>query len=463
MGSFVAILNQTIINVALPEMIRDLNIEYSTGQWLITSYMLVNGVLIPITAYLIERFTTRQLFLVAMLLFGVGTFICGIAPNFSVLLIGRMVQASGAGIIMPLLMIVVLHIYPIHQRGRAMGVIGMVIMVAPAIGPTLSGWILQMFHWRSLFYVVLPIVILDIIIAYFYLKNVTKQTFPKVDIISIITSTLGFGGILFASSSAGSFGWGHLYVKLSLFIGIVALVYFIWRQNKSETPMLDFKVFKYKIFTLTTFINVIISIAMFAGAILVPIYIQDVRGFTTLESGLLLFPGAILMGILSPITGWIFDKFGAKWLAIVGLFIMAITTFEFSNLSDNISYSTLMILYTLRMVGMSMIMMPVTTAGLNQLPEKLYSHGTAMTNTMRQMAGAIGMAFLVTVMTTRSEKHLIEIIGKDDIPVSSPEMESIVNQATTMGINESFLIAAILTVIAFFLAFFIKRVNKYDT
>jgi EmrB/QacA subfamily drug resistance transporter len=463
LGAFVAILNQTLMNVALPEMMIDLEISANTAQWLTTGYMLVNGVLIPVTAFLIERFTTRQLFLTSMGLFAGGTLICAVAPDFSILLLGRVVQAAGAGIIMPLLMIVILTIFPIAKRGQAMGLIGLAMTFAPAIGPTLSGWIVQNYSWRVLFYIVLPIAIIDFLIAAVLLKNVTNQTFPKIDLTGIILSTLGFGGLLYGFSSAGSLGWTSIEVITTLIIGIITLGLFIRRQMTVKNPMLEFRVFKYNMFTLTTIINVIITMAMFAGMILVPIYLQNIRGFTPLESGLLLLPGAILMGIMSPITGWIFDKIGAKWLSVIGLAITTFTTWEFSELTDHTTYTFLIIIYTARMFGMSMLMMPIMTAGLNQLPQRLNAHGTAVSNTFKQVSGALGTAFLVTVMTNQTEKHVTEMATAAGVtPDAKQEMGYIIKEATIQGINDAFVVATGLSVLALLLAFFIKRVKPAE-
>jgi EmrB/QacA subfamily drug resistance transporter len=459
LGAFVAILNQTLMNVALPQMMVDLDISANTAQWLTTAYMLVNGVLIPITAFLIERFTTRVLFLTSMGLFSFGTFICAISPTFSLLLAGRVVQAAGAGILMPLLMIVILTIFPISKRGQAMGYIGLAMTFAPAIGPTLSGWIVQNYSWRVLFYIVLPIAVIDFIIGIVLMKNVTKQTFPNLDILGVILSTLGFGGLLYGFSSAGSAGWTSVEVITSLIIGIVTLTLFIRRQMTIDHPMLEFSVFKYNMFTLTTIINVIITMAMFAGMILVPIYLQNIRGFSPLQSGLLLLPGAILMGIMSPITGWIFDRVGAKWLSVVGLAITTITTWEFSELTDSTSYTVLLLNYTARMFGMSMLMMPIMTAGLNQLPQRLNSHGTAMSNTFKQISGAIGTAFLVTVMSNQTQKHVNEMVAANTTSDASQQMAYIINEATIQGINDAFVVATWLSLLATILAFFIKNVK----
>lgn len=460
LGAFVAILNQTLMNVALPVMMADLDISANTAQWLTTVFMLVNGILIPITAFLMERFTTRKLFITAMSLFAIGTLICGVSPTFSFIIAGRVVQAAGAGIIMPLLTNVILNLFPVDKRGGAMGLIGLAMMFAPAVGPTLSGWIVQNYSWRLLFFIVLPIAIIDIIASYFLLKNVTKLSYPKIDITSIILSSFAFGGLLYGFSSAGNVGWGEPQVLITLGVGAIAMAAFIARQLKMTTPMLEFRVFKYSMFTLTTIINVVVTMAMFAAMLLIPIYLQTIRGFTPLESGLLLLPGAILSGIMSPITGKLFDKIGARPLALVGLGLTAITTYFFSDLTDATSYMTMMILYSTRMVGIAMIMMPIMTAGLNQLPARYNSHGTAMANTLRQVSGAIGTAFLVTVMSTQTENHLSEFLPGGD--PTNEQLAFATKHATIQGINDSFLVATAFAVVGFILSFFLKKVRPAD-
>ncbi|KGP92295.1 multidrug MFS transporter [Pontibacillus chungwhensis BH030062] len=443
-GAFAAILNQTLLATALPNIMADLNLEASTAQWLTTIFMLVNGVMIPITAFLIGRFTTRGLFLTAMGLFALGTLVCAIAPNFPLLMVGRILQASGAGIIMPLMQTILFMIFPIEKRGAAMGMFGLVISFAPAIGPTLSGYLVDQFPWRSLFYVILPIVILDFIIAYFILKNVTKQTFPKLDILSIILSTIGFGGILYGFSVAGSEGWSSDQVYLSIIVGALSLTWFILRQGRLREPILEFKVFSYKTFTLTTVLGMVVFIAMIGASTVLPLYMQNMLGFTAFESGLMLLPGALIMGFSNPITGRLFDKFGAKWLAIIGLIILVVTTFMFTNLTAQTSFLYLTIVNAFRMLSVAMVMMPVTTAGINQLPEHLISHGTAMNNTMRQVSGAVGTALLVTVMSTAARP--------------GNGVEGLVH-----GVNVSFIVAGISAIVGLVLSFFIKRPNALAT
>ncbi|WP_044893228.1 MDR family MFS transporter [Bacillus alveayuensis] len=437
-GAFVAILNQTLLGTALPHIMQDLHLDANTAQWLQSIFMLVNGIMIPITAFLIERFTTRGLFLTAMSLFAFGTAVCAAAPNFGLLMAGRVAQAAGAGIIMPLMQTILFLIFPVEKRGSAMGMFGLVIAFAPAIGPTLSGWLVEHFPWRSLFYVILPIVMIDLIVSYFILKNVTKQTFPQIDILSILFSTLGFGGLLYGFSTAGNSGWTSDSVIISLIIGAIFLVWFIRRQLKLDHPILEFKVFKDKLFTLTTALGMIVFIAMIGSAIILPLFMQNMLGFSAFESGLALLPGALLMGFMNPITGRLFDKYGSKWLAVGGLTILTATTFMFTNLSNATTFTFITVVNTVRMLGIAMVMMPVTTAGLNQLPDHLIPHGTAMNNTMRQVAGAIGTALLVTVMTSHAlpEKGINGIIH---------------------GVNVSFFVAGTSTLIALIMSLFIKN------
>ncbi|WP_407268643.1 DHA2 family efflux MFS transporter permease subunit [Radiobacillus sp. PE A8.2] len=444
-GAFIAILNQTLLATALPKIMIDLDITENTAQWLTTVFMLVNGIMIPITAFLIETFTTRRLFLTAMGLFALGTLICAISPSFSLLIVGRIVQAGGAGIMMPLMQTIFFVVFPIEKRGQAMGLFGLVIAFAPAIGPTLSGYLVEQFDWRVLFYVVLPIAIIDLIFAYFLLKNVTKQSFPKLDYWSVVLSTLGFGSLLYGFSSAGNKGWGSILVLTMIAVGVISLFAFITRQFKLKQPILEFRVFKYGVFTLSTALGMIVFISMIGGATIMPIYMQKMHHFTAFESGLMLLPGAIIMGIMSPISGRIFDKVGARWLAFTGLIIVTVSTLFFTQLTSTTSFTYMTVVYAIRMFGVALVMMPVTTAGLNQLPQRLIAHGTAMNNTMRQVSGSIGTALLVTIMTNSALDPTVH------------GMEGMIH-----GVNVSFLVAAIVSGIGIILAFFLRKTTPAE-
>lgn len=443
-GGFLAILNQTLLTTAIPHIMVDLSLTENTAQWVTTIFMLVNGIMIPVTAFLTETFTTRRLFISAMVLFAVGTVFCALTTNFPMLIVGRVIQAAGAGIIMPLMMTIFLLVFPITKRGTAMGLVGLVISFAPAIGPTLSGWIIDQYPWRTIFIIILPFIIIDIFAAYFVLKNVTKRTFPKVDILSIILSSFGFGGLLYGFSSAGNFGWSSTYVILSLTIGAISLLIFILRQLKLKEPMLEFRIFKYKVFTLTTGIGMIAFIVLIGAETILPIYMQNMAGYTALESGLMIMPGALVMGIMSPINGRIFDRIGGRWLMITGLSIVVITSFAFTNLTVDTSFKYLSIMFAIRMFGISMIMMPSATTGLNQLPIKLIAHGTAMNNTMRQVGASIGTAMLITIMTS----------------VAAMDGEAVLKSDMVIGVNMAFYVTIVFAILGLIMAFYVPSLNN---
>jgi len=461
-GAFVSFLNNSLLNVALPSIMIDLNIEnYSTVQWLATGYMLVSGVLIPASAYLITRFSNRSLFITSMVIFALGTAMAAFAPNFGVLLAGRMVQAAGSSVMGPLLMNIMLVSFPVEKRGTAMGVFGLVMITAPAIGPTLSGYIVEHYDWRVLFEMILPLAVISLVLAVWKSKNVMEvNKNATIDYLSVILSTIGFGGLLYGFSSASSDGWSDTLVVTSLVIGGIALIVFILRQLKIDEPILDLRAYKYPMFALASIISIVNAVAMFSGMILTPAYVQSVRGITPFESGLMMLPGATVMGIMSPITGKLFDKFGPRLLSIVGLVITAVSTYLLSQLQIDSSYTYIITTYTLRMFGMSMVMMPIMTNGLNQLPARYYPHGTAINNTAQQVSGSIGTAVLVTIMNSVAKSEGESLIAKVDPTTLTESTQAIIGQqALLAGINYSFLVALGINIVALILAFFIKRVD----
>jgi EmrB/QacA subfamily drug resistance transporter len=461
-GAFLTFLNNTLLNVALPSIMNDLKVGTATVQWLQTGFMLINGILIPTTAFLIQKFSVRRLFIVSMGLFIVGTLLAAIATNFPVLLTGRMTQGAGSAILMPVLMNVMLVSFPVERRGRAMGIFGLVMMGAPAIGPTLSGWIVEHFHWRMLFYFESPIAIAIFVAGLFMLKDKKDKNDLRLDIFSLALSTVGFGGLLLGFSSAGNHGWGHPLVYLSILAGAVSLVWFILRQNRQEQPMLNFRIFRYPMYALSAAITMVITMAMFSGMILFPVYVQTILGISPMHAGLMMMPGALLMALMSPVTGRLFDKYGGRVLAVTGLFIMTATTYYFSNLTMETGYYELVLMFAVRMLGMSMVMMPVSTNGLNQLPARFYPHGTAMNNSTQQVSGAIGTAFLVTVMSNRQEIYANEAIRAAGGELSAEAMRQIQLNAMLGGINDAFFVATIISAAALLMSFFIRRAKQAE-
>lgn len=449
-GAFVAILNETLMNVAITPIMHALDITKGMAQWLTTSYLLVIAILVPVSAFLIQRFTTRQLYLTAMGLFGIGTVIAGFAPVFPVLLLGRIIQAAGTGILLPLFTNVVLAVIPPERRGRVMGLLGLVIMFAPALGPTVSGVIVDYLSWRWLFYFVIPIAAISILYGIVSLKNVTEQTNPKIDIISLVLSTIGFGGIVIGFSSAGEgTGFGDPLVIGAIAAGTVSLFFFVLRQIKLKTPMLDMRAFSYPMFSLAIVVMMIVTMTMFATMIVMPMFLLDVLAFAAVTVGLVMLPGGLVNGALSPIMGYLFDKFGPRWLLIPGMLMLIATIFMLRMLDQGAGPVTVAVLYIFLMVSVAMVMMPAQTNGLNQLPPYLYPHGAAIANTLMQVSAAIGTALFITIMTMGEQRYLSGIAQ----PVPADR-----TLALAAGVKLSFTIGLVFAILAFILALFIKRV-----
>ncbi|MGG0168288.1 DHA2 family efflux MFS transporter permease subunit [Bacillus tropicus] len=452
-GCFLSTLNQTLLNVALSNLMEVFKVTPATVQWLSTGFMLVNGILVPITAFLMKRFTTRQLFISSMFFLLIGSLLCACAMNFGMLLTGRMIQAIGAGIIMPLMMTVILYLYPSEKRGSIMGTIGFAMIFAPAIAPTLSGFIIDYVSWRWLFIGLAPFVLISIVLAFKYLINVSETAKVKLDILSVLLSTIGFGCILYGFSSAGSKGWSNSVVISTIIIGLIVTMLFCLRQTKSNDPLLNLSVFKNKIFTLTSFINVLITMIMYADLILLPIYLQNGRGYTAFEAGLLLLPGAVINAFLSPITGRMFDKYGAKPLFITGLLFIILSMWGVISLGESTTYIYLMLRTCILRIGLSFISMPLNTAGLNALPRELGSHGSALNNTVRQLAGAIGTAVVITVYTNQATTYASEHFVKDG-NINSIQLAKL---ASIFGSSHAYILMLVFSFVALIFAFFMPK------
>lgn len=453
-GTFVAALNETLIGNALPELMKSLEVSAATAQWLASAYMLVVGVLVPVTAVLQQWFTTRQLFLSSMSLFFAGTLISAVAPAFSFLLFGRVIQAVGTGILLPLTINTIMNIYPPEKRGGAMGMFGLVVMFAPAVGPTVSGLIMGGLSWRWLFYIVIPLALLSIIVGAVVMKNVSKVTKPRVDLLSIGLSTIGFGGIVYGFSTAGEHGWSELQVIWTISAGVIFLVLFVWRQLTLKEPIMDLRVFRYPIFALVTVLLFLLLMTFFSSAIILPIFMQGVLLMSVFKSGLILLPGGIANGIMAPISGMLFDKFGPRVIVIPGLIISAVSLWLFTRFDETTTAGFLIVVHIMMMIGIAMVMMPAQTAGLNQLPRHLHAHGTAILTTLQQISGAIGISLYISIMSSGQNQYLSES--------SDPQSQNEIINALLAGISNAFWFGLIIALIALLLGLFL-RIRESET
>lgn len=455
-GAFFAILNETLLNIALTTLMNEFGVSLPTVQWMATGFMLVMGIVIPVSALLMQWFTTRQMFLGTMIVFTIGTVVCAAAPTFSILLVGRLFQAVGTGLLTPIIFNTFLLLYPPHRRGAVMGIVGLVIMFAPAIGPTLSGIIVEYLGWRYLFIAVIPFSVFSIAFAYKYLMNVSEVTKPKVDVLSIVYSTVGVSGIVFGFSSAGESDGGFLapLVYLPIVVGAAALILFSFRQLKLDEPLLDLRVFRFPMYTLGVILFLIILMAMFSSEIILPIFMQGPLALTAATAGLVLLPGSLISGLLSPAMGHLFDKMGPRNLLIPGTILLCATMYILSKMNLQTPIWLIVVCYMLLMVSISAIMMPAETNGLNQLPKRLYPHGTAIMTTLQPVAGAIGVSVFISLMNAR-QAHFLE-------KAEAPTHPATIKASLVAGVEFVYLIALGLSVIALIMSFFVYRATPKE-
>ncbi|HAL10556.1 MAG TPA: MFS transporter [Staphylococcus sp.] len=451
-GTFFMILNETLLNIALKELMSVFNVDAPTVQWMATGFMLVMGVLTPLSAVVNQWFTTRRLFLGLVTIFSVGTLIAGLAVNFPMLLVGRMIQAAGTGLMIPTVMNAMLMLYSENERGKIMGQFGLVIMFAPALGPTLSGVIVDYMGWRWLFLIVLPFMLFTFIFAHRYLQNVGEITKPKIDIFSIVLSTIGISSIIYSISSVSSTagGFTNPSIFITLIVGLIAMTLFVLRQLKLEEPLLDLKVFKYHNYTKGVIIFVVVIMTMFASEIVMPMYLQGPMGFSAKVAGLILLPGALLNGFLSPFMGAIFDKVGPRKLVVPGLIILLCVAIFYSTIHPGISVWVFVVVYIILMISISAVLMPANTNAVNALPKELYPHGTAVSNMLQPIGGALGIAIFVSIMNGGQTAALKGI--------KNPTTEQI-NHAMTEGIHQSYWFGIVLLAFAVIVGFTVTRAN----
>lgn len=448
-SAFVVILNETIMGVALPQLNRDLGISVSTGQWLTSAFMLVMAVVIPATGYLLQRFHVRQVFITAMTLFSLGTLLCFLAPGFTFLLMGRVVQAMGTAIMMPLLMTTVLNTVPTERRGRTMGNISIVMSVAPAVGPTLAGLILSVFDWRWMFGLVLPVALLGLALGAFFIRNVTEPRAAGIDVPSLPLSAVAFGGLVYGFSGLGE-GEATAAVPplAAIGVGAVALVLFVWRQlrlQRRDRALLDLRVFASAQFSLSIGLVVISFMALFGVLILLPVYMQNVLGHDTLVTGLTLLPGGLAMGLLAPFVGRLYDRVGPRPLVIPGAAVVSLVLWSMTLLDAHTPVGFIVAAHVTLSLGLGLMFTPLLTGALGSLQPRLYSHGSAVVGTVQQVAGAAGTATFVAIMSATSAGLLTDGLTEID--------------AQAGGVHAAFLVGAVVSVVAFALTFFVRRVQ----
>ncbi|MEP9853271.1 DHA2 family efflux MFS transporter permease subunit [Staphylococcus aureus] len=445
-GGFMGLFSETALNMALTDIMEDFQVTAATVQWLTTCYLLVMACLVPASSYLMKWFSTRSLIIAGILLSLLGVIVGAIASNFGLLFLGRVIQALGTGMLLPIMVTVLMLIFPIEKRGSVMGIMGLVITAGPALGPTLSGVIISASSWHFIFWISALLYIGVLLLAIAYVENVGEITKPKIDILSICLSTFAFAGLIFALSSMAESKFTDFVVWLPLLIGIFSLTTFIIRQFKIDSPMLDLNVFKYPMFILGAAMLFITIICILSTGILLPLYIKGGLLFSSIVAGLILLPGNVVNLIMSPIVGALFDRFGARYFCIIGFLLMFISAITFAfMISDTTPVWAIILAFMILFLGISMVMMPAQTNALNQLPHHLYADGSATVTTLIQVGGSAGTAIAITIYTTAMKSF----------GMSHPNAAQEVVLA--QGIQYTFFFIVGLTLIGFILSLFVKK------
>jgi DHA2 family lincomycin resistance protein-like MFS transporter len=447
-STFVVMLNETAMTVAIPRLMEALSVPASDAQWLTTAFLLTMAVVIPVTGFLLQRMNTRPIFLLAMVLFSAGTLVAALATSLPILIRARVVQASGTAIMMPLLMTTVMTLVPPHERGKMMGNISIVMSVAPAIGPALAGLIINYLDWRWIFILVLPISLGSLALGWRMMLNVSTPRYAPLDYLSVVLSAVAFGGIVYGLSAFG--GEGHIAGGMSpwvpLGVGIVTMVAFVVRQlqlQKNDSALLDLRTLQSRNYAVSMAMISIMMLAMFGTIILLPIYLVQVLGFDTLGTGLLLLPGGLLMGLLGPFVGRLFDKVGPRPLIIPAIMIVSAVLWAMTLLGVNTWWPYILAGHLVMSLGFAFLFGPLFTTSLSSVQPQLYSHGSALLGSIQQVAGAAGVALFVALMSAQTAA----LTAAGTVPL----------EALAGGIRLAFIVGATISLFAVVAAFFVQR------
>ncbi|ODT71501.1 MAG: MFS transporter [Pelagibacterium sp. SCN 63-23] len=447
-STFVVFLNETIMSVAIPHLMTDLGVTASAAQWLTTAFLLTMAVVIPITGFLLQRINTRPIFMIAMSVFTLGTLVCALSPGLEMLIAGRVVQAVGTAMMMPLLMTTVMTLVPPETRGKTMGNISIVMAVAPAIGPTIGGFILAHFDWRFMFYFTLPIAIGALVLGALRIRNVSNPRYAPLDIFSVIVSALAFGGLVYGLSSLGE-GDEHpsaIPAFVPIVIGLVSMAIFVWRQMQlaeDNKALLDLRTLQHRNYTFALITMAIAMVALLGSSILLPIYTQSVLGLDTLQTGMILLPGGLLMGLMGPIVGRLYDKLGPRPLLAPGVVLVSGVMWALTMVSQFTPVWAVVAGHVTLSFGLALTFTPLFTSSMGSVPMPLYSHASAILGSVQQVAGAAGIALFVAVMSLRTASGLAE--GLDNI------------DALAAGIRAGFLCGAIISVAMVIASLFVRK------
>ena len=444
--TFIGILSETALNIAYALLMNEFGVSAVVIQWLTTGYLLTLSILLPLSPLFVKHFRTKALFQAAVTIFTFGTLLCAFTLNFEMLFLGRIVQAIGTSISFPLMMNIILEKIPIAKRGKCMGIVGLVTSFAPALGPTFGGFVIEWINWHWIFISMLPILVVSFIMGSNYIPDIHSKERIAVDYLSVLLSTIAFVGIVYGVSISADLGWSSPAVFGYIMMGGLSLAAFAYRQLRLAKPLIQVRVFSNSMFTIGACIVMISMMSVLAAGFVLPLYIQESLGYSSIAAALAMLPGAVVNGIMSPVTGKFYDTHGPRLLLSTGFLLLSITLLLFSFVS--ITFVELTIIYTVFMLGASMLAMPAQTNSLNQLPQQYYADGAAIMGTLQQVAGAVGTALASSILTMNSVKYSQGF---------SNMTTDVIAQSIAFGTQQNFMIFLILSVIGLILALFVRR------
>jgi EmrB/QacA subfamily drug resistance transporter len=473
-GVFMSILDTSIVNVAISSIMTVFNTDTAGVEWVSTAYMLAMGMVVPMSGWLSDKIGLKRLYLWCLAAFTVGSVLCAAAWNIESLIAARVLQALGGGMLMPTVMAIIYRLVPRNQMGTGMGIFGMAMLVAPAIGPTLGGWLVEYVDWRWIFTINLPVGIMGLVLGGFLVPEFKKAKVGKFDVPGAVAAALGFAGLLYVLSKGNDWGWTSEATILTLTASVGILFIFVLIELWSPSPLLDLKVFAYRSFTFANITMIVVTIGMFAGLFYIPLFLQSIRGLGAMQTGLLMLPSALASGLMMPISGRLYDRFGPRVLVLSGLVLMALTTWLLAGISLDTALSTIMWWLIWRGVGMGLCMMPINNAAMNDIPPHLVSRATAVVAIIRNVASSFGIALMTVLLTQRDTFHtarMSDSVGPDNVAFTSwlaanpatgimQFSAHMAKQSFVDAIQDIFLITAVFTLFAIPTAIYLRKKQR---
>lgn len=464
-GGFMSILDSSIVNVAISTMMHVFNTTESQIGWVVTVYMLALGVVIPFSGWAGDKFGYKKLYMFALIMFTFGSILCTMSWSVNTLIASRVIQALGGGLLMPCMMTMVKKIVPEESFGSAMGIVGVALLIAPALGPTIGGYLVEYVGWKWIFTINVPIGIIGLILAFFFLPEFDTLKVEKLDFGGAITVIIFLFSLLLALSQGGDWGWGSRTTLLCLAISLLAFCLFLFFELKFKSPLLDLKVFRYRNFTFANVTTMITTVGLFSGIFFVPLFLQNIKGLGALETGLIMLPGALASGLLMPVVGKLYDRTGPRPLAIFGIISLACTTYLLHNIDIDTSNTTILYWMVLRGVSMSFAAVSAQAASLDSVSKLEVGGASAISNIISRVSGSFGIAILTTILTGRTKHHAEAIAAKLAASGADVAKQALQIQGMSFvkGLDDIFMTASVLTLVGLLPALFLRKEHKAGT